>query len=117
MQQFDADAASFVDPLTGEGIYTALKSGLYAAESASKALSEGDACRACHNYEKLWRKEFLFNDFLIGDVYQYLLKNRFLLEKLLERAAKNQYHADLLAAVFGHYQKKITLLKLITPFR
>jgi len=35
------DAGSFVDPLTGEGIYYALKSVQFAAEASAKALTDG----------------------------------------------------------------------------
>jgi len=37
------DAAGFVDPLTGEGIYYAMKSGLLAATACQKAIQENDA--------------------------------------------------------------------------
>jgi geranylgeranyl reductase family protein len=109
------DAGSFVDPLTGEGIYYALQSGRYAAEAAGKALAAGDETGAASLYEILWRKEFLFDDFTVGYAVQSLLNNPFLLEKLMRFIAKKQKRADLLADVIGHNRKKITLLKLMLP--
>ncbi len=44
------DAAGFVDPITGEGIYYALRS----AHLLAEAIKSGDPTR----YENLWRKEF-----------------------------------------------------------
>jgi geranylgeranyl reductase family protein len=44
------DAAGFADPVTGEGIYYAIRS----AELFSDAYLKG----AAHEYEKLWRKDF-----------------------------------------------------------
>ncbi len=109
------DAGSFVDPLSGEGIYYALKSGRYAAEAAARALNEEET-RASMYYEKLWRKEFLFHDFTIGYSLQALLNNQFLLESIMRFAAKKQTRANLLAGVIGHNFKKRDLLKLIPPF-
>ncbi len=109
------DAGSFVDPLNGEGIYYALKSGRYAAEAAAKALDEEDT-RASGYYEKLWRKEFSFHEFTLGYTLQPLLNNEFLLESLMRFAAKKQTRANLLAGVIGHNFKKRDLLKLISPF-
>jgi len=109
------DAGSFVDPLNGEGIYYALKSGRYAAEAAARALDE-EEIRASMYYEKLWRKEFSFHEFTLGYALQPLLNNEFLLESLMRFAAKKQTRANLLAGVIGHNFKKRDLLKLIPPF-
>ena len=42
------DAAGFVDPITGEGIYFALLSGLYGAEAIDAAISKQDISAAAH---------------------------------------------------------------------
>ncbi len=39
------DAATFIDPFTGEGVYFALRGAQYAAETASAALRRGDTSR------------------------------------------------------------------------
>jgi geranylgeranyl reductase family protein len=54
------DAAGFIDPLTGEGIYYAMKSGLLAATACTKAIEEGET--GTHflekHYSKVCEKEF-----------------------------------------------------------
>ena len=110
------DAGSFVDPLTGEGIYYALKSGQLAAEAAGRAMDADDELRATNIYEKLWRKEFQFHDFRVGYTLQSLLNHEYILESLARIASKKQIRADLLADVICHNRKKIELLKLIIPF-
>ena len=49
------DAAGFVDPITGEGIYYALKSSELLADALA---SEADYNRATARYESSWPKEF-----------------------------------------------------------
>jgi flavin-dependent dehydrogenase len=110
------DAGSFVDPLTGEGIYYALKSGQFAAEAAAKALIEGDEMQAETFYEKLWRREFRFHEFSVGYAFQALLNNEHLLESIMKFASGKQSRANLLADVICHNRKKIELLKLMLPF-
>ncbi|NTW53964.1 MAG: geranylgeranyl reductase family protein [Chlorobaculum sp.] len=110
------DAGSFVDPLTGEGIYYALKSGQLAAEAAEQALDADDATAATALYEKLWRKAFRFHDFTVGYALQTLMNNAAILESLMRHTARKQARADLLADVIAHNRRKIELLKLIVPF-
>ncbi len=51
------DAAGFVTPLGGEGIYLAMRSGRLAAEVAAKAIDGGDTSEeALAEYEKTWRR-------------------------------------------------------------
>lgn len=107
------DAGSFVDPLNGEGIYYALKTGQYAAESIDRSLRQGQAERAGRIYEKLWRKEFLVDDFLTSYLMQPLLSNKFFLNFAIKLASQKQKRADLLAGVIGHKLKKRSLLKIL----
>ncbi|HID90748.1 TPA: NAD(P)/FAD-dependent oxidoreductase [Candidatus Bathyarchaeota archaeon] len=53
------DAAGFVSPFTGEGIYYAMSSGEIAANVAVRAIEEGDATkRALSSYRKMWMEDF-----------------------------------------------------------
>jgi len=53
------DAAGFINPITGEGIYYAMVSGQIAAETIQKALAENDASkRSLSIYQKSWKKDF-----------------------------------------------------------
>ncbi len=54
------DAAGFVNPLTGGGIYNAILSGIKAAQIGVKALIEKDCSRKrMGEYETWWRKNLL----------------------------------------------------------
>ena len=53
------DAASFLDPFTGEGIYEAIRAALLAAPVASAALRQGDcSARALSAYSRARRRAF-----------------------------------------------------------
>jgi geranylgeranyl reductase family protein len=57
------DAAGHIDPLTGEGIHTALEGGFIAADEIGRALDAGDLSeRRLARYERRWMKAF-GNDF------------------------------------------------------
>jgi len=52
------DAAGQVKPISGGGIYTGLRCALMAAQTAARALDDGDLSRrALASYEKAWKKE------------------------------------------------------------
>jgi flavin-dependent dehydrogenase len=53
------DAAGHIDPLTGEGIHTAMDGGWLAAEELISALEAGDlSARRLKRYEDRWMKAF-----------------------------------------------------------
>lgn len=54
------DAAGFIDPLTGEGIYYSMKSGLVAADACEKAIEENRFSNSylTQHYSSLCRKTF-----------------------------------------------------------
>ena len=53
------DAAGFVKPTTGGGIYYAMVSGELAARAALDAMGEGDlSARSLSRYQKAWKREF-----------------------------------------------------------
>ncbi len=53
------DAAGFVSPLTGEGIYYAMDSGKIASEIISKALEKEDfGAQSLKSYQNIWRKRW-----------------------------------------------------------
>lgn len=53
------DAAGFVKPTTGGGIYYAMVSGELAARAALEAMGEGDlSARSLSRYQKAWKREF-----------------------------------------------------------
>ncbi|MBV8281478.1 MAG: geranylgeranyl reductase family protein [Candidatus Eremiobacteraeota bacterium] len=88
------DAASLVDPLSGEGIWTALVSGRSAARAAMRALASGDGSRAVlRSHEREWRAEaggYLSS----GRLLKNLAKSARLLDLIVHRAAQNPYYAS-----------------------
>jgi geranylgeranyl reductase family protein len=70
------DAASFVDPINGEGIHTALESARIAAQVADEALKADDFSSAfLARYEKEWRAAFDL-DLRTADFIVTIIKNR-----------------------------------------
>jgi geranylgeranyl reductase family protein len=88
------DAACLVDPLTGEGIWTALVSGRSAAKAALAALQANDASRqvlAAH--EREWRS--IAGSYLSsGRLLKNLAKSATLLNLIVRRARESAYYAS-----------------------
>lgn len=107
------DAASFVDPGSGEGIYQALRSGELAAEVINNAYSKGDfSTKTLKEYEYKWKKDFN-PDFKYGMKSAKISATRpFLLNAQIKKAAKNKDIAEVISGtICGVYSKK----KLYTP--
>ena len=101
------DAGSMTDPLTGEGIYAALRSG----ELAAKALQLWNGGKAKGNsfsdvYEQLWRREFRWHEFLPSTVYRTLLQSRTFANFAVARAARNPRRAMVIAGAIIHLLPK-----------
>lgn len=78
------DAAGFVSPFEGEGIYYARRSGEIAAEVLSGAISHNNALES---YGKLWKKEF---DFSALKKLSLLLSNEIILEAFVREIRDNE---------------------------
>lgn len=78
------DAAGFVSPFEGEGIYYARRSGEIAAEVLSGAISGKNTLK---EYEKRWRKEF---DFSTLNIISKLLSNDVALEAFVREVRDNE---------------------------
>lgn len=78
------DAAGFVSPFDGEGIYYARRSGEIAAEVISRAISSDNAIS---DYEKRWKMEF---DFLSLARISRLLSNDIVLEAFVREIRDNE---------------------------
>lgn len=78
------DAAGFVSPFEGEGIYYAKRSGEIAAEVISDAIS-GKIKLA--DYEARWKKEF---DFSVQSMLSKLLSNDMVLEAFVRETRDNE---------------------------
>ncbi|MGB3129823.1 MAG: geranylgeranyl reductase family protein, partial [Dehalococcoidia bacterium] len=97
------DAASFIDVLTGEGIYYALRSGELAAQAMDETLHRSNNIEGVATlYEKLWMKEFRWKEFYAGYLLQSLLNNKHIVNFNISRASKRVKNAETLAGVIAH---------------
>jgi len=107
------DAACFTDTLSGEGIYYALHSGLFAAETLAEALGAGGCTREnLAAYERRWREAFT-EDFRYGARVQTLFRRwPRVLDRIARKAAADPVLASRIAgAIVGTYTPRI----LFTP--
>ena len=88
------DAASLVDPLTGEGIFTALVSGRSAGRAALKALKADDASAGVlRDHEREWIK--IAGGYLSsGRLLKNLAKSATLMNLIVRRASQSAYYAS-----------------------
>lgn len=88
------DAAALVDPLTGEGIWTALVSGRTAAHAALAAVARNDTSRhALAGYQRECRA--IVGGYLSsGRLLKNLAKSSTLLDLIVHRAHTNAYYAS-----------------------
>ncbi|HKW44871.1 MAG TPA: geranylgeranyl reductase family protein [Candidatus Eremiobacteraceae bacterium] len=88
------DAASLVDPLTGEGIYTALVSGQSAARAAAAGIRARDVSSAALKpHEREWRGTV--GGYLgAGRVLKNLAKSAWLFDVVVRRARENPAQAS-----------------------
>ncbi|MDQ2818751.1 MAG: geranylgeranyl reductase family protein [Candidatus Eremiobacteraeota bacterium] len=88
------DAASLVDPLTGEGIFTALVSGQSAGRAAMQALRAAKATRhVLASHERDW-KSIAGGYLSAGRVLKNFAKSARLFDLVVELAARNPYYAS-----------------------
>ena len=99
------DAGSFVDPISGEGIYYALSSGEHAAAAVVEVVRAGrPPSSAGVVYEKRWRRDFRWKYFM-GYQLQPLINS-----KSISRASRNPRKARVIASVLGLRGSKLRLL-------
>ncbi len=107
------DAAGFVDALTGEGIYYALKSGEHAARAIIHGLSNMDRLDGVGRmYDNLWRKEFR-RDIVFGNIFQKVMTKKSMINFIVNRTSRNQDKADILSGVIQHALPKSRLFRLL----
>jgi flavin-dependent dehydrogenase len=102
------DAAGFLDPLTGEGIYGALVSGTLAGEAAARA-ARGGGAGATRGYVRSYRRA-LGRKRALNRLFQWMLRRPRLLEFLGGRLGRSRELADALIAVIGNARAPGTLL-------
>jgi hypothetical protein len=75
------DAAGHIDPLTGEGIHTAMMGGKAAAETVIDMRATGDwSKQSCKAYARRWHKAFGHDFFMSQKMADYIYKYPILLD-------------------------------------
>jgi len=90
------DAAGFIDPLTGEGIYYAMKSGLVSANACVRAINENNTSASFleTHYSKICEKE-IERDLRIALDLTYKIHDHFATFFTLLRSSSGSYWAAL----------------------
>lgn len=104
------DAAAFINPVTGGGIYSAILSSREAARVAGKALSGGSVQKKdLQAYEDWWRKNIL-----PGFLYAAWLKRRFESQRFtrwfLKKTARNRLFRNFFFMLYGRSLPKHSLI-------
>jgi len=95
------DAASFVNPATGGGVYAAVLSGMSAATIIVRAVEQGDwSVRALAYYDTWWQKQLL-PGFKTGEYLRRLLRSQGKTNFLFNRMQKQGLTAALFVRAYG----------------
>ena len=103
------DAAGFLDPFTGEGVYRALRGAELATEAVEGALRRGDDVPV--GYEKARRAAFADKERLCK-IIQLLLGSPRLFGHIADNLNGRPYPAELIKGVLGDYRPAAGTLKL-----
>ena len=103
------DAAGLIDPFTGEGIGNALYSGKYAVETVRAALNCGNfSANFLSRYDReLWQG--IGPELGVSTRLQKLGQNRFLLNYVIRKAARNKEVSRLIAGMMANEVPRSTL--------
>jgi len=107
------DAGGFVDALTGEGIFYALRSGEQAASAVASVLAGKETPGTVGAiYDDSWRRDFR-RDIIFGNLFQKALTKKSLMNLIVWRSSRNQAKADILSGVIQHALPKTRLFRVI----
>jgi geranylgeranyl reductase family protein len=96
------DAARATEPVTGEGVYFALKSGELAAEAADLAFKQGDvAARQLSNYESACHRVFARRQ-RVNALIRAIIHRPYLVSPLLSLSSKNNFPIKTLVNLVCH---------------
>ncbi len=95
------DAAGFLDPFTGEGVYRALRGAELAADAVEEALD--DARRMPRGYEQARNHEFGAKE-RVCTLVQLFLRNDRLFDSVVEHLARRPAVAAQLGGILGDYR-------------
>jgi geranylgeranyl reductase family protein len=103
------DAASLVDPFTGEGVGGAMHSGKMAAQVALEAIRAGDVSeRFLQRYhDRFW--SYLGGEMSLSHKLQRIARRRWLLNWVLGKAARSEYVREQISGMLANVIPKKTL--------
>lgn len=102
------DAAGFVHPVTGEGIYGAIHGSFIAAEVLKKALDEEDPS-LLKEYEERWWKEFGKDMFGYGKrIAKMLYGSSFMMEMGVKVVMCDEEASRRLGLLLAHYDEEVS---------
>jgi len=94
------DAASLIDPFTGEGIGNAMMSGMYAAEQATQCISANNfSAEYMKNYDTTVYKR-LWKELQLSHRMQKLVEYPWLFNLVVNKANSNKVLADTISCMF-----------------
>ena len=70
------DAGSFIDPISGEGISNALKTGRMAAKAIIKGLNNNENDTCGQYFEESWKEELKWKEFIPSYMLQPFFKKQ-----------------------------------------
>lgn len=105
------DAAGFYDPLTGEGIYAALRTASMAAVVAEKALAEDDFSAARLSAYGRMRAHWLRPKMLVWQLFQQIIRRESLVARFGAQLVRTPELAQLLVGLTGNYVSPLALLR------
>ncbi|MSQ79029.1 MAG: geranylgeranyl reductase family protein [Flavobacteriaceae bacterium] len=95
------DAASLIDPFTGEGIGNAILSGRYAAEAALKAIStQNFLAKNLNSYDQIIRKK-VGAELRLSSTLLRLCEQQWLLNFVVNKATRNPEFRDTISSMFA----------------
>ena len=105
------DACGFVDPLTGEGLFFAMRGAALLAEAIDKSMrSTGREAKALRGYERARRREF-GPRYALARLLQRGLRHRRMVEGVLKSFASRPGLTNLIVAWTGDYVEPRELLR------
>jgi len=105
------DAASLIDPFTGEGIANAIRSGRIAASHTLKAIKENNFSAS---FNKQYDKELyhkMWNEFRFGHSMQKLFRHPRMINFVIKKANNNKSVQMLLSSMLNNLDMKKELIK------
>jgi flavin-dependent dehydrogenase len=111
------DAAGFYDPLTGEGVFTALRGAELAAEAAGRALARDDVSAAGLAPYRQARRAAFGDKQRFTSALQFVIARRGLSNAVARHLARRQDLLDLTLGVVGDFVPPRVLLRSLCRFR